>query len=340
MQTYEILTHNLTGEKARELELQQFTYNVLEGLTETPKRLSSRYIYDDHGSDLFQRITELDEYTPTQGEFEIFRAHGDDILATMNGEPFNLVDLGAGDGRKTKVLIERARALGLPFRYVPIDISEGAMSNLVERMGQEYAAVEVNGLVSEYFDGIAWLGEHDPARRNLVLFLGSNIGNFPRPQARAFLRRLWSVSSARDHVLIGFDLKKDIEVLLAAYNDREGVTAQFNSNLLTRINRELGGNFDTRQFRHYATYNVFSGAMESYLVSLTQQVVYIEALQMTVTFKPWEPIHTEYSYKYLRTDVERLAKDTGYVIESTWADERNWFVDALWRPIKEVPPHR
>jgi len=335
---FQILSHHLEREVAREREKQQFAYDVLEGLSEEPKRLSSRYFYDDEGSVLFQKITDLEEYTPTASEFEILRAHADEILASMDGHPFNLVDLGAGDGRKTEVLLERAEALGLPVRFTPIDISEGAMRGLVEKVRARHPHMEVAGLVSEYFDGIDWLRQNDSSRRNLVLFLGSNIGNFPRPQARAFLRRLWSVTGGKDRVLVGADLKKDIEVLLAAYNDSQGVTASFNKNLLVRINRELGADFDLEQFRHYSTYNVFNGAMESYLVSLAQQTVYISALQLSIDFKPWEPIHTEYSYKYLRTDVEALARDTGHQIERTWTDTRGWFVSSLWRPVKEAGP--
>jgi uncharacterized SAM-dependent methyltransferase len=139
-----------------------------------------------------------------------------------------------------------------------------------------------------------------------------------------------------DQVLIGFDLKKDIDVLLRAYNDSRGVTAAFNLNLLTRINRELGGSFDLSRFRHFGTYDVFSGAMESYLVSLERQVVSIEALSQTFSFEPWEPVHTEYSYKYLRTDIHSLAENTGFTVASEHIDSSGWFVDSLWtvtRPI-------
>jgi uncharacterized SAM-dependent methyltransferase len=167
-----------------------------------------------------------------------------------------------------------------------------------------------------------------------VLFLGSNIGNLDRPRARTFLRRLWTGLASGDHVLIGFDLKKDIERLLAAYNDREGVTASFNLNLLTRINRELGGHFDAARFRHFSTYNVFSGAMESYLVSLDPQEVRIDRLQSSFTFRAWEPLHTEYSYKYLLADIERLAKESGFEVVSHFHDRRGFFADSLWRVEK------
>jgi len=312
--------------------VRDFAYDVLVGLSETPKRLSSRYFYDDAGSKYFQRIMDLEEYYPTNSEEEILRSSAEPILAPLvNGGPFNLVDLGAGDGKKTFLLIEQLRASGADFTYVPIDISEGAMRQLVETVRGRWPDVAVEGLVCEYADGVHHLGRATDGRRNLVLFLGSNIGNFNRVQSHAFLRRLWSSLRTDDHVLVGFDLKKDIEVLLGAYNDSEGVTAAFNLNLLKRINRELGADFVVEQFRHFGTYNVFSGAMESYLVSLVPQVVHVGALELSFSFDAWEPLHTEYSYKYLRSDISQLAGETGFSVQGQFEDERGWFVDSLWR---------
>lgn len=308
----------------------EFAEHVLVGLSERPKHLSSRFIYDAVGSQLFEQITELDEYYPTRCEFEILRAQGKDILARLGDRPFNLIDLGAGDGRKTAVLLEQALELGLDVRYAPIDISEDAMGGLVGKMGERFPGLPIEGIVSEYGNGVRWIGQQTE-RANLVLFLGSNIGNFDKSGSRAFLRRLWSALNPNDFVLVGFDLKKDIELLLAAYNDREGVTGRFNKNLLGRINRELGGDFDLDQFRHYSTYDVFSGAMESYLVSLVPQTVRIEALQSTFRFDAWEPIHTEYSYKYLHSDIDRMGEHGGFVNEGRFEDGNGWFCDALWR---------
>jgi L-histidine Nalpha-methyltransferase len=315
--------------------VRDFAIEVLVGLSETPKRLPSRFIYDDLGSELFERICDLEEYYPTRLELSILERYKDEILALVGDGPFNLVDLGAGDGRKTRVLLEHFEAAGADFRYVPIDISEGAMRALVGSLRESLPTLRVEGLVSEYFEGISWLAEQAPERRNLVLFLGSNIGNFSMPQARAMLLRLWEATRDNDLVLIGFDLKKDIEALLAAYNDEQGVTAAFNKNVLGRINRELGGAFDLEAFRHFSTYNVFSGAMESYLVSLSEQTVAIEALRTAFRFKPWEPIHTEYSYKYLVSDVEALAGNVGFAIERHLFDEQRWFLDSIWRVEKE-----
>lgn len=309
-----------------------FAYDVLVGLSERPKRIASKYFYDDEGSRHFQRIMSLPQYYPTSCETEILERNAERIVAPLLDDgPFNLVDLGAGDGKKTMILLEALRRMGADFTFVPIDISEGAMKQLVATISQRMPDISVEGLVSEYADGVHHLARTYCDRRNLVLFLGSNIGNFNAVQARAFLRRLWSSLREDDYALIGFDLKKDIEVLLAAYNDPQGVTAAFNLNLLERMNRELGADFDVNHFRHFGTYNVFSGAMESYLVSLEPQVVHIDALEMAFAFDAWEPVHTEYSYKYLRSDVERLAAGTGFEIVEQFEDARGWFQDALWR---------
>ncbi|MEM9070870.1 MAG: L-histidine N(alpha)-methyltransferase [Myxococcota bacterium] len=318
---------------ARATSPQELAYEVLVGLSSTPKRLPSRYFYDDRGSELFQEIMNCEEYYLTNCEDEILRRHAADICATMKG-PFDLVDLGAGDGAKTRHLLGHLVESGAEVTYVPVDISEGAMRGLVAAMGADFPTLEIHGLVAEYTGSLRWLGENRTGRPKLVLFLGSNIGNFDRAQARGFLSRIWTHLEPEDRLLIGFDLKKDIELLLAAYNDVGGVTAAFNLNLLTRINRELGANFDIRQFRHYGTYEVLSGAMESYLVSLVEQEVRVDHLGRGFHFQAWEPIHTEYSYKYLRSDVEGLARDSGFQVEQRFTDERARFIDDVWQPVK------
>src|SRR5690606_11038043 len=236
---------------------------------------------------------------------------------------------------KTLLLLRHLHEIGADVCYVPIDISEAAIAGLVERMSAQLPGLQVRGLVAEYTDGLRWLRANTSERANLVLFLGSNIGNFNKAQARGFLRRLWSALAADDYLLVGFDLKKDIDLLLSAYNDPQGVTARFNLNLLARINRELGGNFDVESWRHFGTYNVFSGAMESYLVSRERQTVYIDAIGVSFDFEPWEPIHTEYSYKYLESDVDELAAATGFDIPARFFDRRGWFTDALYRVRKD-----
>jgi dimethylhistidine N-methyltransferase len=308
--------------------------DVLSGLSETPKRLPSRWIYDKRGSELFSKICDLNEYYQTRTEAKVLQDNAEAILAATGDGPINIVDLGAGDGRKTNILLRAAR--GRDVRFVPIDISESAMADLCGQTMIEFPDIDVKGLVSDYFDGVHWLGGQTK-RRKLVLFLGSNIGNFSLVQARFFLRQLWDALNDGDLVLVGFDMKKDIELLLSAYNDRDGVTAEFSLNLLQRANNELGANFDLKNFRHYATYDVFSGAMQSYLVSLTDQDVQIEYLQQSFHFDSWEPIHTEYCYKYLESDIHELAKTTGFSVANTFVDENGWFTDSLWQVRKTAP---
>lgn len=305
-----------------------FAEEVLIGLSETPKRLPSKYFYDDAGSRLFQAITELDEYYPTRCEFEIFRDHRGDLLDRFRRAPFNLIDLGAGDGRKTAVLLEYLVAHGADVRYVPIDISEEAMRIVVDAMGARFPTLHISGLVADYFDGLRWLS-HQTDRRNLVLFLGSNIGNFNTPRARAFLRRLWNALNPADRVLIGFDLKKDIEALLAAYNDRQGVTARFNLNLLTRINRELGGDFDLSTFEHQAIWNAAESRMEMHLVSRKDQVVHVAG--HAYRFAAGETIHTENSYKFTLARFSDLAASAGWRVEAQWISEDPAFGIVLLR---------
>ncbi|NTV47368.1 MAG: L-histidine N(alpha)-methyltransferase, partial [Chlorobiales bacterium] len=189
------------------------------------------------------------------------------------------------------------------------------------------------GLVAEYTNGIKWLSQ-TTHRKNLILFIGSNIGNFSWQQSKHFLQSLWNWLNPDDYVMIGFDLKKDIDLLVSAYNDSAGITRDFNLNLLDRINKELGGNFNLRQFRHYEPYNVWTGAMESYLVSEKRQTVFIKELSMYFNFETLEPIHVESSHKYSESDIRHLAGQTGFMIEHMLYDSKKYFVDSVWRVQK------
>ncbi|MFC2166318.1 L-histidine N(alpha)-methyltransferase, partial [Acidobacteriota bacterium] len=312
-----------------------FLIDVLNGLSRNPKTLSSRYFYDERGSKLFQKITQVPEYYLTNCEFDILQMHKDTFSQFMEGDPFNLIELGPGEGQKTEILIEAFLKKQLEFHYIPIDISEAAMKTLVGILNDKYSDLETKGLVAEYFDGLKWLS-NTSLRKSMVLFLGSNLGNFDKSGAKDFLRSLWNALNDGDFVVIGFDLKKDIELMLRAYNDSQGVTREFNLNLLRRINRELDGDFDLDKFHFYASYDVFTGAMESYLVSKEKQTVFLREIGQTFTFEAWEPIHTEYSYKYLEADIEELAVETGFVIEAQLYDSKKYFVDSIWRVYKHA----
>ncbi|MCI0446838.1 L-histidine N(alpha)-methyltransferase [bacterium] len=331
--TYKVLDHkDLSGL----LRLKQtFALDVLVGLSERRKTISSKYFYDEEGSRLFQQIMHLPEYYLTRCEFEILERSGPAIADFVANQKWNLVELGPGDGLKTNLLLIQFLHKEVDFQYVPIDISESALQNLVNNLQIQIPRLEVRGLVSDYFNGLKWLNKlKADDRKNFVLFLGSNIGNFNYSRARVFLRSLWNSLNHDDLVLIGFDLKKDINLMLAAYNDSKGITAKFNLNLLNRINRELGGNFEVSRFQHFANYDVFSGAMESYLVSQAEQKVFIEEIGQIFYFSPWEPIHTEYSYKFLQSDIESLAAETGYLMEKEFCDSHRYFSDCIWRVHK------
>lgn len=311
----------------------QFVLDILVGLSADRKSIPSKYFYDAAGTKLFQQITRLEEYYPTGCEKEILVANKDAIARYVESEPFHLVELGAGFSEKTLILVKHFTSLGLDFRYVPIDISESAMRNLVECLAADFPGLPVHGLVADYYRGLKLLSRNS-RKKNLVLFLGSSIGNFSHAENRVFMRNVWNSLHHDDVVLIGFDLKKDIDTMLRAYNDSAGVTREFNLNLLRRINRELGGTFDVAKFRHFGTYDVFSGAMESYLVSLEHQVVHIEAIGRSFEFKEWEPIHTEYSYKYLTSDIEELAGETGFEVSEHLTDNRQYFANSIWHVHK------
>jgi len=333
--SFEIISQEKIPEQSN--EKQTFALDVLAGLSEIPKQLPSKYFYDDHGSRLFEKIMELPEYYLTNCEFNILESKKEEISNLLGNISFNLIELGAGDGRKTSILIDHFLRINLEFDYIPIDISAAAMETLMQSLKNKYPRLTTKGIVTEYFKGLNWINNFSN-KRNIVLFLGSNLGNFNKPQARGFLRSLWNALNDNDLIIIGFDLKKDIDVMLKAYNDSQNITSEFNLNLLRRINRELGGNFDLTKFRHYSSYDVFTGAMESYLVSQENQTVFIKEIGQTFSFESWEPIHTEFSYKYLESDIEDLAQVTGYKIEKQLYDSKKYFVDSIWR-VEKIKSH-
>jgi dimethylhistidine N-methyltransferase len=315
------------------LDEHTFSGDILVGLSRNPKEISSKYFYDQRGTKLFQKIMDLPEYYLTPCEFNILKTKKEELSRLMKNESFNLVELGAGDGRKTSLLLEHFLKKELNFKYIPIDISESAMKILTHFLNQKFPSLEAEGIVAEYFEGLKWISNLS-YHKNMVLFLGSNLGNFNKTQSRVFLHNLWNSLQHGDYAVIGFDLKKDIELMLKAYNDSQNITREFNLNLLKRINRELGGNFNLKKFRHYSNYDVFTGAMESYLVSLEAQEVFLKKVGQSFSFEAWEPIHTEYSYKYLVSDIEKLAEETGFSIEKHLYDKKKYFADSLWKVEK------
>lgn len=305
-----------------------FADEVRQGLTDRPKHLSSKYFYDALGSALFEAITQLPEYYLTRAEDAILRDHAAEIVDAA-GPPIELVELGSGSATKTRYLIEAALARQPDLCYRPIDISRSAIESSHRALSAEYPNIAFDGVVADYFEGLKRIAATGNGRRRLTLFLGSNIGNFEPDEAERVLREVRGRLNVQDALLLGADLRKDRRVLEAAYDDALGVTAAFNKNVLGRINRELGGHFDLRTFRHTARYNDKIGRMEMHVVSLVDQTVRIDALDLDVRFRADEGIFTESSYKYAPQQIEALATATGFEVARSWTDDECRFSSNL-----------
>lgn len=308
-----------------------FAEDVLEGLSLTPKQLSSKYFYDDEGSRLFTEIMKLPEYYLTRAEFEIFTGQSRQICDafTAGVSEFDLIELGAGDGTKTAVLIKELLGRGVDFSYIPIDISREALDVLTSKFRGSFPDLNIGPMLGDYFRILETLRDKR-SRRKVLMFLGSNIGNFSAERMDEFLGGLRSVMNPGDLLLIGFDLVKDPRTILRAYDDSQGITAAFNLNLLRRINRELGADFDLDKFIHHAVYDPSECAALSYLVSRERQIVHVEALGRSFEFEPWEAIFTERSCKFSPRMIENLARGSGFRITESFCDDGRLFADSLW----------
>ena len=310
--------------------LRTFGEDVRAGLTSHPKVLLPKYFYDDLGSRLFEAITALPEYYLTRAEAAILREHGGEIAGFLNG-PVRLVELGSGDGQKTRLLIEALLARQEGLEYLPIDISEAAVEASARVLLAAYPDLRVTAHVGEYHRALQALhGERErPSGRNLVLFLGSTLGNLDPEDRPPLLRDVRGLLAPGEAFLLGVDLKKSEDLLIPAYDDPLGVTAAFNLNLLGRINRELGGEFDLASFRHRAVYNRQAGRIEMHLESRRAQTVAVRSLEIEVSFEPGETIHTESSYKFDRDQIAALAVQTGFELRRTWTDPEGRFSSNL-----------
>ena len=307
-----------------------FAQDVWEGLRAHPKHLPSLYFYDERGSLLFEEICELPEYYITRAEKEILENHASDIVQ-CSGQNLSLVEFGSGSSYKTRLLIEAFLQQYGNLHYFPVDISESILADSARQLLDDYPGLEISAQVAEYQRGIQKIGEKDLAGK-MVVFLGSNIGNFEPGQALAFLKSIRAILNDRDYLLLGTDMEKDRQVLEAAYNDRQGVTAEFNLNLLRRINRELGGGFKIDDFSHFAFYNKSEGRIEMHLRSEVAQKVEIADLNLTAHFREGETIHTENSYKYSQERLREICNDAGFVLQNQWQDARGYFSLNLLSP--------
>jgi len=296
-----------------------FLADVLRGLSTRHKHLPCKYFYDEAGSRLFERICSLPEYYPTRAELEILARDGRQIAARI-GPNCLLVEFGSGSGIKTRVLLDR---LAAPAAYIPVDISREQLLASARALVRDYPGLEVRPVCADFTLPFEIPPIGSAARKRVVYFSGSTIGNFPPDKARQLLRQTARLCGAGGGMLLGADLKKDPRLLHAAYNDGQGVTAAFNLNLLVRINRELGADFRVEHFWHHALYNPRKGRIEMHLVSSIDQRVRIADHQIFIA--EGEPICTEYSYKYSVADLNELAAASGFAVEQLWIDESRCF---------------
>ena len=316
----------------RTIELTHAALEIIEGLKSSPKQISSKFFYDGEGSRIFQQIMRMPEYYLTDCEAEIFETHKRSIGSFFCNDCFtvDLVELGAGDGAKTKILIEDLISEKVNFRYIPVDISEDAVVQLAGAMKQKFPDLTLEPRIGDYFHMIENLSREYPNRK-VIMFLGSNLGNFDHQQSISFLTGISQVMSDDDLFFIGLDLKKDPEVIRKAYDDSQGLTREFNLNLLTRFNRELGANFDLKGFMHAPLYDPQRGTAMSFLVSTRDQVVRFAVTDESISLKQWETIQTELSQKYDLAMIEALAEASGFQVVENFFDSRHYFVNSLWR---------
>jgi L-histidine N-alpha-methyltransferase len=310
-----------------ELQLSSFASDVLSGLgAEGQKKLNSRYFYDDLGSKLFEAITLLPEYGLTRADSRILsRCAG--AVARVLGSPCFVAELGSGSGKKTSHILSAIQEPDL--MYYPIDVSSEALSTCWHEING-FAAVEA--IHADYFDGLAKLSQIRPENaRMLLLFLGSSIGNFEPPQRKEFFAQLHRSLRPDDLFLLGADLVKEVDRMIAAYDDPTGVTAAFNLNLLGRINRELDADFDLNEFQHHAMWNERESRMEMHMLSRRAQKVRIGVIDLTVDFAEGESIWTESSHKFTRDQLEHCAVEAGFRVVETWVDKEWSFAETLWQ---------
>jgi len=319
-------TRKLTGRR-----LSGFYQDVINGLKASQKYLSSKYFYDEAGDKIFQQIMASPEYYLTRCEMEIMQHQSGAMATLFDGEPFDLVELGPGDATKSWHLLRELLRTKAPFTYYPIDISSNVIGWLEDKLPVSLPGLHMQGLNGEYMDRMEYV-EQISQRRKIVLFMGANIGNMTIQQATIFCRQLHDRMRPGDLLLIGFDLKKDPATILAAYNDRQGVTRSFNLNLLKRINRELHADFDIDQFEHYPVYDPGTGACKSYLISRVAQQVHIGE-EAVISFLENEAIFMEISQKYSLLETYYLARQAGFSPVHEFYDSKKMFADILWRRL-------
>lgn len=306
----------------------QFLADVTAGLSAKPKRLPSKYFYDKNGDVLFQQIMQLPEYYLTKSEMDIFENKTAELAQAIGKEPFDLIELGAGDGSKTVHLLKYLNDQRAEFTFMPIDISGNILMSLQNQLEKQMPEISMKCLEGDYFDMLT-KAVRMSKRRKVILMLGGNIGNMSKSEAIEFCCNLFQNLSPGDLVIMGFDLKKNPRQILDAYDDSKGVTSAFNLNLLNRINRELGGDFSLEKFEHYQAYDPISGDCKSYLVSLEKQQV--SQSENIYQFEKDEVIFMEVSRKFSLEEIDQFAQESGFVCSNFIFDSKGWFSDVVWR---------
>lgn len=308
-----------------------FAEDTYKGLTSNPKFLYSKYFYDKEGDKLFQQIMDMPEYYLTNCEFNILKLNAEEIAEKFNStKGFDLIELGAGDGKKTKLLLKEMLRKNFDFEYQPVDISQNVLDELSASLESEFPGIRVNPQQGTYFKTLEKLADYNK-RKKVIVVLGSNIGNLRHKEAIRFLRNIAGAMGPDDMLFMGFDQKKHPQKILDAYNDQTGITEAFNKNLLKRLNRELDANFDLDQFMHWETYDPETGTAKSFLVSKTRQEVLLKNIDLKVNFSKWESIHTEISQKYDDGIVEWLAEQASLEITTAFNDLEKCYKNYIFK---------
>ncbi|MFQ5865075.1 MAG: L-histidine N(alpha)-methyltransferase [bacterium] len=315
----------------RDKSVESLGEDVLKGLSSNPKTLPPKYFYDQVGSKIFEDICKLPEYYLTRTEYTILNKYAQEIVNRFN-KRITLVELGSGSSAKTRLIISAFLKRFKKLHYIPIDISKSILIESAKSLFKDYSNLKITALVSEYHTALDALKRQNIGEK-LILFLGSNIGNFEKQEAEYFLKKMRVAMTENDRLLMGIDLIKDKSILEPAYNDAQGVTANFNLNLLVRINRELDGNFDLNEFHHKAFFDEKQGRIEMHIETTARQVVTLRELNRRFTFEPGETIHTENSYKYSMEEIRSLASRAGFKMQKSWFDDKKWFSLNLLSPV-------
>ena len=299
-----------------------FAEEISYSLNQNSKFINPKFFYDKKGSDLFESICLLPEYYPTRTEISILKNLEHDLLSYLD-KNINLVELGSGASVKTRLILDIFTKLQNKTEYFPIDISE-ILTESSEQLLKDYDTLHITGIIDTYEGALEFLKTYDD-KKNLILFLGSSFGNFTPNDGKLFLEKIFSTMKSGDLFLIGLDLVKDKNILEAAYDDSQGITAKFNLNVLSRINDELDADFDIKNFSHYSIYNESDQRIEMNLKSLVTQSVIIGKSNLSLNLEKDELIHTEYSHKYNLSQIKELLSTVGFEIKNIWLDEKKFF---------------